>query len=64
VPGIGPVNTADSDIEELWDIQNNHSSIAAEPSPGRPFYVNGQAPSAFNDLRRYTTPAGLNLIMR
>jgi hypothetical protein len=64
VPGIGPVNTADSDVEALWDIQNNHSSIAAEPSPGRPFYVNEQAPSEFNDLRRYTTPAGLNLIMR
>ena len=64
VPGSGPVNTADSDVEELWDIQNNHSSIAAEPSPGRPFYVNEQAPSGFNDLRRYTTPAGLNLIMR
>ena len=64
VPGIGPVNTADSDIEELWDIQNNHASIGAEPSPGRPFYVNEQAPKEFNDLRRYTTPAGLNLIMR
>lgn len=64
VPGIGPVNTADSDVEELWDIQNNHSSIAAEPSPGRPFYVNEQSPSEFNDLRRYSTPAGLNLIMR
>jgi Protein of unknown function (DUF1329) len=64
VPGIGPVNTADSDVEELWDIQNNHSSIAAEPSPGRPFYVNEQAPSEFNDLRRFATPAGLNLIMR
>jgi Protein of unknown function (DUF1329) len=64
VPGIGPVNTADSDIEELWDIQNNHASIGAEPSPGRPFYVNEQAPQEFNDLRRYTTPAGLNLIMR
>jgi hypothetical protein len=64
VPGIGPVNTAASDVEELWDIQNNHATIGAEPIPGHPFYVNEQAPREFNDLPRYTTPAGLNLIMR
>ena len=64
VPGVGPVNTAASDVEELWDIRNNHASIGAEPSPGRPFYANEQAPREFNDLPRYTTPSGLNLIMR
>jgi Protein of unknown function (DUF1329) len=64
VPGVGTVNTAASDVEELWDIRNNHASIGAEPSPGRPFYVNEQAPKEFDDLPRYTTPAGLNLIMR
>jgi hypothetical protein len=64
VPGVGPVNTAASDVEELWDIQNNHASIGAEPTPGRPFYVNKQAPKEFDDLPRFTTPAGLNLIMR
>lgn len=64
VPGIGPVNTAASNVEALWDIQNDHASIGAEPTPGRPFYVNEQAPKEFNDLPRFTTPAGLNLIMR
>jgi hypothetical protein len=64
VPGIGPVNTAAADVEELWDIKNQHSSIGAEPSPGHPFYVNEQAPKEFDDMGRYTTPAGLNLIMR
>lgn len=64
VPGAGPVNTAASDVEELWDIRNNHASIGAEPSPGRPFYANEQAPKEFSDLPRYTTPSGLNMIMR
>ena len=39
-------------------------TLLAEPTPGRPFYVNEQAPKEFNDLSRFTTPAGLNLIMR
>jgi hypothetical protein len=64
VPGIGPVNTAASDVEEMWDIRNNHASIGAEPSPGRPFYVNEQAPKEYSDLPRYTTPGGLNMIQR
>lgn len=64
VPGIGPVNTASLDVEDLWDIKNNHATIGAEPTPGRAFYINEQAPKEFNDLPRFTTPAGLNLIMR
>jgi uncharacterized protein DUF1329 len=64
VPGVGRVETAASDVEELWDVQNNHATIGAEPTPGRPFYVNEQAPKEFSDLPRYTTPSGLNLIMR
>jgi len=64
VPGVGIVSTAAADIEELWDLKNEHSSIGAEPSPGRVFYVNEQAPKEFEDIERYTTSAGLNLIMR
>jgi hypothetical protein len=64
VPGVGTVETAGSDVEELWDIQLDHASIGGEPGLGRAYYVNEQAPKEFDDLRRYTTPAGLNLIMR
>jgi hypothetical protein len=31
---------------------------------GSPFYTNGQAPERYNDLTRYTTPGGLDMIMR
>jgi hypothetical protein len=64
VPGAGPVNTAALDVESYWDIQNHHASFAAEPANGRPGYVNEQAPKEYNDDARYTTAAGLNLIMR
>jgi hypothetical protein len=47
-----------------WDIQRHHASFSSEPANGRPYYVNEQAPHEYKDDSRYTTPAGLNLIMR
>jgi hypothetical protein len=35
-----------------------------DPSEGKPFYVNEQAPRDYYDLSRYTEASGLNLIMR
>jgi hypothetical protein len=48
----------------LWDIQNSHSTILSLPADGHPFFVNGQAPAEYTDIQRYTTPGGLDLIMR
>jgi hypothetical protein len=62
VPGVGPVNTPGVDIELIWDIQRNHASAGGESTTH--VSVNEQAPAEFRDLARYTTPAGLNLIMR
>jgi hypothetical protein len=62
VPGIGPVNTPGVDVELIWDVQRNHASFGEESA--KSVYVNEQAPAEFQDLPRYTTPAGLNLIMR
>jgi hypothetical protein len=64
VPGAGPVNTAALDIEVYWDLKNNHASFASEPYMDHPAYTNEQAPKEYNDDARYTTAAGLNLIMR
>jgi hypothetical protein len=64
VPGIGPVDNAGSFVENFWDIQNNHATFSSDPAEGRAFYVNEQAPGEYKDLPRYTTPAGLNMIMR
>jgi hypothetical protein len=62
VPGIGPIVTPGVDVELIWDIQRNHASAGGESSGS--VYVNEQAPAEFRDVERYTTPAGLNLIMR
>lgn len=64
VPGVGIIDTAALDVEVFWDLQHKHASFASEPANGRAYYVNEQAPKEYNDDRRYTTPAGLNLIMR
>lgn len=64
VPAVGPVDTAALDIEVYWDIQNHHVTFASEPYMQNRAYINEQAPREYNDDARYTTPAGLNLIMR
>jgi hypothetical protein len=62
VPGIGPAVTPGVDVELIWDIQRNHASAGGESAGST--YVNEQVPAEFQDVARYTTPAGLNLIMR
>jgi Protein of unknown function (DUF1329) len=64
VPQVGPINTAALDVEVFLDIQRHHVSYSSEPANGRPYYINEQAPHEYHDDARYTTPAGLNLIMR
>jgi hypothetical protein len=64
VPGIGIVDSTGSYAQILWDVQSNHATYSADPALGKPFYVNEQAPQEYNDIPRYSTPSGLNLIMR
>jgi hypothetical protein len=63
-PGIGPVNSCGANIQAYWDIQNDHATFFTDPASGHPVYVNQAAPREYSDLARYTTPPGLNLIMR
>jgi Protein of unknown function (DUF1329) len=64
VPGVGPENVTGSQVEAFWDIQNDHSTFFSDPKKGRAFYINQEAPKEYNDLAKYTTPGGLNEIMR
>lgn len=64
VPNIGMVDTAGSMVYAFWDVQNSHATFFIDPSEGKPFYVNEQAPKDYFDLSRYTEASGLNLIMR
>ncbi len=64
VPGVGPVDSNGSAVEAFWDIQNNHSTFFCDPGQGHPFYVNEQAPEQYQDVTRYSTASGLDMIMR
>ena len=64
VPQVGPANVSGSQVEAFWDIQNGHATFFSDPAGGRPFHVNDQSPEGFNDVVQYTTPGGLDEIMR
>jgi hypothetical protein len=49
-------------MEAIWDVQNNHATFAAENE--KTLVANENAPPEYQDIPRFTTPAGLNLIMR
>ena len=57
-----PAVTPGVDIELIWNIQRSYTSAGGKSAGS--VYVNEQAPAEFQDMARYTTPAGLNLIMR
>jgi len=63
-PGIGPVDETMSYDQSIWDIQREHATFFCDPPGDRPFYVNGQTPERFLDVMRYTTPTGMNMILR
>ena len=63
-PGIGPINATGSDVEAFWNLQQNHATFTVERSATARRYINGQAPKGSDDVPRYSTPSGLNLIMR
>ncbi|MGH7837334.1 MAG: DUF1329 domain-containing protein, partial [Candidatus Binataceae bacterium] len=64
VPNVGIVDASEAMVYAFWDVQNTHATFFLDPAGGQPFYVNEQAPKDYFDLRRYTEPSGLNLIMR
>lgn len=64
-PGIGPVDASGSLIYAFWDIRNDHASFIMDPTEDKyPIYINDQAPAEYSDVARYSTPGGLDMIMR
>lgn len=63
-PGIGLVNASGADAEIFWNIAQHHSTFTVEPAGDGKHYINEQAPKEYDDIPRYSTPGGLNLIMR
>ncbi|MGH7987896.1 MAG: DUF1329 domain-containing protein [Candidatus Binataceae bacterium] len=63
-PQIGPVDSNYSQFEAVWNVRDKHATYFIDPADGRAFYLNQQAPKQFNDIAKYSTPSGLNEIMR
>jgi hypothetical protein len=65
LPGLGKVDTSGSIIYSFWDIQHNHASFVMDPTTtSYAYYANEQVPKDYLDLSKYSTPGGLNMIMR
>jgi hypothetical protein len=65
VPRIGPQNSSGAQYSHYWDVQSNHATFSG-PADGHGYNViiNDDVPKQYLDLERYTTPGGLNEIMR
>jgi hypothetical protein len=63
-PGIGPIDESNSYAQAIWDTQRPHATFFCDPPGDRALYVNEQVPERYQDVMRYTTPTGLNMIMR
>ncbi len=64
VPGVGVQNVNGTALQHVWDLRNQHASYFSSIGNGQGFLVNEQVPKEFQDVARYSTPGGLNQIMR
>jgi len=65
VPQIGPQNSAGAQISHFWNIRSNHATFSGpNDSHGYNVLINDDVPKQYLDLEKYTTPGGLNEIMR
>ena len=66
VPGVpGGLAPGLDGFFTMWDVQNDHLTvITGLNEKGEGYQVNSNAPSEYQDLVKYTTPSGLQQIMR
>lgn len=65
VPRLGPQNSSGAQFSHYWDLQNHHATFSG-PNDGHGYniLINEEAPSEYGDIEKYTTPGGLNQVMR
>ena len=65
VPQIGPQNSSGAQFSHFWNVQSNHATFSG-PNDGHGYdvLINDDAPKQYEDIGKYTTPGGLNEIMR
>ncbi len=64
VPPLGHVNT-NSVTLGVWDIQNDHATyLSTYDASGVGPMFNGQAPAEYHNFAKYSSPAGLSMMMQ
>ncbi|HVN89308.1 MAG TPA: DUF1329 domain-containing protein [Candidatus Binataceae bacterium] len=65
VPRLGLQNSSGAWYAHWWDLQSHHATFQG-PLDGHGYNVllNDNVPSSYLDIERYTTPGGLNQVMR
>ena len=65
VPRIGPQNSTGAQYSHYWDVQKRHGTFSG-PNDGHGYdvLINDNVPKEYEDIKRYTTPGGLNEVMR
>jgi hypothetical protein len=66
VAGIGVINESGSMTEAWWDVRNDHASypLFVPDQQGRDVLTGSQVPKEYDNVAKYSTPGGLNLILR
>lgn len=65
VPGIGMQDFAGTQTDAFWDLQHSHATFFySSDAQGHAAYVNQQVPKEYDNLKKYSTPGGLNQIFR
>jgi Protein of unknown function (DUF1329) len=65
VPQIGPQNSTGAQYSHTWDLRENHATYSG-PNDGHGYdvLINEEAPKGWDDISKYSTPGGLNEVMR
>lgn len=65
VPKVGLQNSSGAQYSHYWDLENKHATFSG-PNDGHGYdiLINGKVPKQYRDIRRYTTPGGLDEVMR
>lgn len=65
VPGIGVQDFTGTQTDIFWDLQRKHATFFySADAYGHAAYVNQQVPKEYDNLKKYSTPGGLNQIFR
>ena len=65
IPRIGPQNSSGAQFSHWWDLQSHHATFeGSNDGHGYNILTNDDVPPTYLDLERYTTPGGLDQVMR